>query len=90
MWKDSAGGQGFSGMGFIIKKIVVHRKPTPVREGENLEENAEKKIPSKKSSDLERGNRKDSNLLSKFGIAFSVLLQNLHLSLEINCEFAIR
>jgi hypothetical protein len=21
-------------MGFIIKKIVVHRKPTPVREGE--------------------------------------------------------
>ena len=26
--------QGFSGMGFIIKKIVVHRKPTPVREGE--------------------------------------------------------
>lgn len=34
VWKDSAGGQGFSGMGFIIKKIVVHRKPTPVREGE--------------------------------------------------------
>ena len=34
VWKDSSGGQGFSGMGFIIKKIVVHRKPTPVREGE--------------------------------------------------------
>ena len=34
VWKDTAGGQGFSGMGFIIKKIVVHRKPTPVREGE--------------------------------------------------------
>lgn len=33
VWKDSAGGQGFSGMGFIIKKIVVHRKPTHVREG---------------------------------------------------------
>ena len=33
VWRDSAGGQGFSGMGFIIKKIVVHRKPTPVREG---------------------------------------------------------
>ena len=24
----------FSGMGFIIKKIVVHKKPTDVREGE--------------------------------------------------------
>jgi hypothetical protein len=34
IWKDSPSGQGFSGMGFIIKKIVVHRKPTPVREGE--------------------------------------------------------
>jgi len=34
VWRDSTGAQGFSGMGFIIKKIVVHRKPTPVREGE--------------------------------------------------------
>ena len=34
VWRDSSGAQGFSGMGFIIKKIVVHRKPTPVREGE--------------------------------------------------------
>ncbi len=33
VWKDSNSAQGFSGMGFIIKKIVVHRKPTPVREG---------------------------------------------------------
>ena len=33
VWRDSTGAQGFSGMGFIIKKIVVHRKPTPVREG---------------------------------------------------------
>lgn len=33
VWRDTAGGQGFSGMGFIIKKIVVHRKPTPVRDG---------------------------------------------------------
>ncbi len=34
VWKDSSSGQGFSGMGFIIKKIVVHRKPTPVRDGQ--------------------------------------------------------
>ena len=34
VWRESTtGAQGFSGMGFIIKKIVVHRKPTPVREG---------------------------------------------------------
>ena len=33
IWRDSPGGQGFSGMGFIIKKIVVHKKPTEVREG---------------------------------------------------------
>ena len=32
--RDSQNGQGFSGMGFIIKKIVVHKKPTEVREGE--------------------------------------------------------
>ena len=36
VWRDSQNSQGFSGMGFIIKKIVVHRKPTPVREGELL------------------------------------------------------
>ena len=34
IWRDSPNGQGFSGMGFIIKKIVVHKKPTDVREGE--------------------------------------------------------
>jgi len=34
VWRDSVNGQGFSGMGFIIKKIVVHKKPTEVREGE--------------------------------------------------------
>lgn len=34
IWRDSPNGQGFSGMGFIIKKIVVHKKPTEVREGE--------------------------------------------------------
>ena len=28
IWTDKVDGQGFSGMGFIIKKIVVHRKPT--------------------------------------------------------------
>ena len=33
VWRDSVNGQGFSGMGFIIKKIVVHKKPTEVREG---------------------------------------------------------
>ena len=33
-YRDSQNGQGFSGMGFIIKKIVVHKKPTEVREGE--------------------------------------------------------
>ena len=36
IWKDSTKSQGFSGMGFIIKKIVVHRKPTPVREGKYI------------------------------------------------------
>ena len=25
VWSDKPDGQGFSGMGFIIKKIVVHR-----------------------------------------------------------------
>ena len=42
VWRDTPGGQGFSGMGFIIKKIVVHRKPTDVRDGEvhyNMERN---------------------------------------------------
>merc|ERR1712223_2155075 len=34
VWRDTPSGQGFSGMGFIIKKIVVHRKPTDVRDGE--------------------------------------------------------
>merc|ERR1711899_272762 len=34
IWSDKPDGQGFSGMGFIIKKIVVHRKPTEVRQNE--------------------------------------------------------
>ena len=34
LWTDKIDGQGFSGMGFIIKKIVVHRKPTEVRPNE--------------------------------------------------------
>ena len=34
VWRDTMDSGGFSGMGFIIKKIVVHRKPTTVREGE--------------------------------------------------------
>ena len=34
IWTDKIDGQGFSGMGFIIKKIVVHRKPTEVRPNE--------------------------------------------------------
>ena len=34
VWRDTPNGQGFSGMGFIIKKIVVHRKPTEVRQNE--------------------------------------------------------
>ena len=34
VWKDTADSGGFSGMGFIIKKIVVHRNPTKVRKGE--------------------------------------------------------
>jgi len=34
VWSDKPDGQGFSGMGFIIKKIVVHRKPTEVRQNE--------------------------------------------------------
>ena len=39
--RDSVNGQGISGMGFIIKKIVVHKKSTEVREG--------KKTKTKKS-----------------------------------------
>jgi len=34
IWRDTMDSGGFAGMGFIIKKIVVHRKSTPVREGE--------------------------------------------------------
>ena len=38
VWRDSVNGQGFSGMGFIIKKIVVHKKPTEVREGKKKQD----------------------------------------------------
>jgi len=34
VWRDTLESGGFSGMGFIIKKIVVHRKPTQTRENE--------------------------------------------------------
>ncbi|XP_071744332.1 LOW QUALITY PROTEIN: ADAM 17-like protease [Lepeophtheirus salmonis] len=34
IWKDTSGSSGFSGMGFIIKKILVHRKPTLVQDGQ--------------------------------------------------------
>ncbi|CAB4064451.1 ADAM17 [Lepeophtheirus salmonis] len=34
VWIDKLDTQGFSGMGFIIKKIVVHRNPTAVRDKE--------------------------------------------------------
>lgn len=51
VWRDSAGGQGFSGMGFIIKKIVVHRKPTDVREGEGGSWHGRRKHASHSSKD---------------------------------------
>ncbi|CAH1398982.1 unnamed protein product [Nezara viridula] len=33
-WQDRAESEGFKGMGFVIKKIVVHSEPTRVRGGE--------------------------------------------------------
>uniref|UniRef100_A0A0A9XMC2 ADAM 17-like protease n=2 Tax=Lygus hesperus TaxID=30085 RepID=A0A0A9XMC2_LYGHE len=35
IWQDRAESEGFKGMGFVIKKIVVHSEPTRVRGGEN-------------------------------------------------------
>ncbi|XP_073993289.1 ADAM 17-like protease Tace isoform X2 [Rhodnius prolixus] len=34
IWQDRAESEGFKGMGFVIKKIVVHSEPTRVRGGE--------------------------------------------------------
>jgi hypothetical protein len=34
MWQDRQEQDGFKGMGFVIKKIVVHNEPTRVRGGE--------------------------------------------------------
>lgn len=33
-WQDGNEKDGFKGMGFVIKKIVVHSEPTRVRGGE--------------------------------------------------------
>ncbi|CAG0904299.1 unnamed protein product [Darwinula stevensoni] len=33
-WVDSPNQKGFKGMGFVIKKILVHSEPTPVNPGE--------------------------------------------------------
>lgn len=30
VWRDASDNGGFSGMGFVIKKILVHQKWTPV------------------------------------------------------------
>lgn len=34
IWQDRQDQEGFKGMGFVIKKIVVHSEPTRVRGGE--------------------------------------------------------
>lgn len=34
VWQDRPDQEGFRGMGFVIKKIVVHSEPTRVRGGE--------------------------------------------------------
>lgn len=34
MWQDRSDQEGFKGMGFVIKKIVVHSEPTRLRGGE--------------------------------------------------------
>lgn len=34
LWQDRTEQDGFKGMGFVIKKIVVHSEPTKVRGGE--------------------------------------------------------
>lgn len=34
LWQDRQEQDGFKGMGFVIKKIVVHSEPTRVRGGE--------------------------------------------------------
>lgn len=33
-WQDRQESDGFNGMGFVIKKILVHSEPTRVRSGE--------------------------------------------------------
>lgn len=35
VWQDGQTVDGFKGMGFVIKKIVVHSEPTRVRPGES-------------------------------------------------------
>lgn len=35
LWQDRQESDGFKGMGFVIKKIVVHSEPTRVRGGES-------------------------------------------------------
>lgn len=34
VWQDRSDQEGFKGMGFVIKKIVVHSEPSRVRGGE--------------------------------------------------------
>lgn len=34
VWQDRSDQEGFKGMGFVIKKIVVHSEPTRLRGGE--------------------------------------------------------
>ena len=50
IWTDKVDGQGFSGMGFIIKKIVVHRKPTGMY---NMGQKLKKKSKAKNQMEID-------------------------------------
>ena len=64
IWTDKVDGQGFSGMGFIIKKIVVHRKPTGMYIFINImEQKFKKKSMAKNPNGNQFSNRKIINLM---------------------------
>lgn len=44
VWQDRSDQEGFRGMGFVIKKIVVHSEPTRVRGGEGKNTDGKNKI----------------------------------------------
>lgn len=47
VWQDRSDQEGFRGMGFVIKKIVVHSEPTRVRGGEGKNTDGKNKMQTK-------------------------------------------